>query len=312
MSGTDPAEQFMTSMHGTERPENAHVADAAGNAMRDRSNNAYGEQLGGMLGGGETPGGAAAAAAHPSGLDDMLKEDSKHAGAEAAYVRQQQAVLRAQAAAMERERLIDKYERLDPGADRRGIEALNPQSLAKRVHSLQSQKRSRFMIKVMRRALCFATRLAETVAANVDPEHGFVHLVGWCDHFTANVQSYDHLLYDIYDYYLLDMEANPIAMLVCGMASNAAMYSMKQKLLSNPILSAVHKHVYGGGAGERKQGGAPDDASIHIDDIVVGARPAAAAPDVAGGGAGAAKFKVGLRAPPVEDDDDILSLDTRE
>jgi len=275
----DDTEDFISrETRGVSSAPNEHILHAAGRSFQDMSDNTYGAEEDDVRNAANTRGGddigigytghsvagpgsvdhrhhlqnqtaAGGAASGSSGAGgqfaSMLASERKTRDALQHRISGLTGDLKRTSRILDKERLLHRYERLNGSSSiPPEIGSMSAETLLRRVEALQAQRRGRFMIKVMRRMLCFGARLAELVASVVDKNSRFINLKGWCDSFTQSVGEYDHLLYDVYDYYLVDIEANPIMMLLYGVASNAAMYSMRQKFLQNPVLNAVRQAMY--------------------------------------------------------------------
>ena len=66
-----------------------------------------------------------------------------------------------------------------------------------------------------------------------------IDLEGWSEQVYMSLDQYDEMLYDIFDEYGDSLQTNPILMYVMALGSNAVMYSMTRKLMSNPLASQV-------------------------------------------------------------------------
>lgn len=336
-SSNNDTEDFITrETHGASSAPNEYILHAAGRSFQDMSDNTYGadeddvrnaanaRDIGSRFDttnnrNNNEGGGGGAAATAGSSFGDMLTTERKNRHSLEQKISGLTGDLKRTNRILDKERLLHRYERLNGNSSiPPEIGSMSAETLLKRVEALQAQRRGRYMIKVLRRMLCFGARLAELTASVMDKNSRFINLKGWCDSFTQSVSEYDHLLYDVYDYYLVDIEANPIMMLLYGVASNAAMYSMRQKFLQNPVLNAVRQAMYQPrpstppkmssdnkhGVSEEEGGGTDvegdeesSNASVHIDNAMRSGN----------GGGGLA----GIMEGEDDDDDDALSLETR-
>lgn len=316
----DDTRDFVESAtNGAEAAPNSHIlSETVQNVFNDVSQNTYGSSGDGVRSAIQNNATAAdtKTQAYPS-FSSMLRSDSQQQNAERKRLDDLSGKLNKIKEEYNKQRLLNRYERLSGSASgaRANAANLSSQQLYEQVQALQQQKNGRFMVKVMRRMLCFAARIVEKIASMADKNSKLINLKGWCDSFTQSVTEYDELLFEIYDQYLIGLDRNPIGMLVYGMASNAAMYSMKQKLMHNPVLAAVRKAMYNSGSasGDVRRNsehiGSPEDAnSVHINSNTIFQNNQVSTPRE--------NIDTDIKnaaAAVVEDDeeDDDLSLDTR-
>ena len=97
--------------------------------------------------------------------------------------------------------------------------------------------RAKTAVQMMRRFTMFAARVIETICARYPKLAG--DLSGWSESVYMQLDSYDEMLYDIYDEYGDQLQGNPIVMYLMALGSNAVMFAMAKKVINHPATGAV-------------------------------------------------------------------------
>lgn len=143
----------------------------------------------------------------------------------------------------EKERLLHKIKRYQPDAEETELRQMHISFLKKQAATYQSIRRSKFVVKLMKRLIVFICRTVEDMSKNIKRLKGRVHLDGWSRKVREELEAYEDLLHDIYDLYMQSWNTNPVITLVTALVSSACMYSMQRSLMNDPIVRIVTEAV---------------------------------------------------------------------
>jgi len=141
----------------------------------------------------------------------------------------------------ERVRLLAKLRRRNakkpleqqvPIDDNASIESLRVQSAG-----ASYETKAKMAVLMMRRVTTFIAKVVEGICQRY-PEYT-TDLDGWAENVYLSLDQYDDMLYDIYDEYGDHFKGNPIIIYIFALGSNAAMYAMARKIVSNPVGNQV-------------------------------------------------------------------------
>lgn len=141
-------------------------------------------------------------------------------------------------AAMTRERikLIAKLRRKNeklPEGQRFHIDEEAPLAILRRqTQGASYETKAKVGVLMLRRATLFLSKVIEAASKRYPSVMG--DLAGWSENVYLSLDQYDELLYDIYDEYGDVVQGNPIMVFMFALGSNAVMYAMARKILSNP------------------------------------------------------------------------------
>lgn len=174
-------------------------------------------------------------------------------------------LLKQQNEQLERARLMHQLKRMAGDECPSSSSKTSTHELRKLAQEHKMLKRGDFVVRMMRRMLLFTSQLTEEVSKQLDKEKKVVDLTGWAQNFELEMQNYEELLYDIYDYYLTDINSNPVATLAFAMVTSAACHSMQRRICANPLFQMLGGGA-GGGDSSRRGGGLGGGFSIKSDD----------------------------------------------
>ena len=103
------------------------------------------------------------------------------------------------------------------------------------------ETKAKTAVLMLRRITMFIAKVIETVSSKY-PEY-LPELEGWSENVYLSLDSYDEMLYDIYDEYGHRVKSNPIITFIFALGSNAAMFAMTKKIMSNPITGHVMNNL---------------------------------------------------------------------
>lgn len=172
-------------------------------------------------------------------------------------------LLKQQNEQLERARLMHQLKRMAGEECPTSSSKCSTHELRKLAQEHKMLKRGDFVVRMMRRMLLFTSQLTEEVSKQLDKEKKVVDLTGWAQSFELEMQNYEELLYDIYDYYLTDINSNPVATLAFAMVTSAACHSMQRRICANPLFQMLG---VGGGADSARRGAMGGGFSIKSDD----------------------------------------------
>jgi hypothetical protein len=151
----------------------------------------------------------------------------------------------------ERVRLLAKLRRqqsrLPENARTRIDDAMSITRLREQAAGASYESRAKTAVLFLRRVTVAFAKMMELITQRF-PRLG-VELEGWSENVYLTLDQFDDMLYDIFDEYGDQVQANPIVAFVIALASNAAMFSMTKKMMSNPVAN----QVFGGLAGAVRQ-----------------------------------------------------------
>lgn len=136
----------------------------------------------------------------------------------------------------ERIRLIARIRRRQ-GEGRQKLEAATLGALRIMSAGAGYEARAKTAVQMMRRFTMFFARVIETISSRYPKLAG--DLSGWSESVYMQLDSYDEMLYDIYDEYGDHLQANPIVMYLMALGSNAVMFAMAKKVINHPATGAV-------------------------------------------------------------------------
>ena len=141
----------------------------------------------------------------------------------------------------ERVRLIAKLKRRNARRKAEDQEIINPDA---DIHDLRIQAagasyetQAKTAVLMLRRVTVFITKIIEALSARY-PEY-IPELEGWSENVYLSLDSYDEMLYDIYDEYGHKVKTNPLITFIFALGSNAAMFAMTKKIMNNPVAGQV-------------------------------------------------------------------------
>ena len=141
----------------------------------------------------------------------------------------------------ERVQLLAKLKRRNSRRKPHEQEHINPNAsindLRIQAAGASYETKSKTAVLMLRRITMFIAKIIETISTNY-PEY-LPELEGWSENVYLSLDSYDEMLYDIYDEYGHKIKSNPIITFIFALGSNAAMFAMTKKIMSNPITGHV-------------------------------------------------------------------------
>jgi hypothetical protein len=137
----------------------------------------------------------------------------------------------------ERIRLIAKLkrknEKLPVGQRLHVDEDASLSSLRRKCQGTSYENKAKLAVLVLRRITMFVSKLIEG-ASQKYPEY-IADLKGWSENVYLSLDNYDEILYDIYDLYGDNLQANPLVAFAVALGTNAVMFAMTKKIVDNPV-----------------------------------------------------------------------------
>lgn len=95
------------------------------------------------------------------------------------------------------------------------------------------QANSDVSVKIMRQLLMFSVATIESISKSMPFLQ--LDLESWSETVFLNLNQYDELLFEIYDYYSSDIDVNPLIKLGFAIVSSAMMHSFSRKIMRNAV-----------------------------------------------------------------------------